>query len=56
LFAQVLTNTPHLSSSGIFGMVYEHISGCFILEDPSFSGFWNYSKLLLRLHVGISLG
>jgi hypothetical protein len=56
LFAQALTNTPHLSMSGIFGTVYEHILGCFILKDPFFLGFWNYSKLMLQLPVGVSLG
>jgi hypothetical protein len=36
LFAQTLTIAPHLSSSGIFGMVYEHLLGFSILKDPSF--------------------
>jgi len=36
LFAQVLTIVPHLSSSGIFGMVYEHLLGCSILKRPIF--------------------
>jgi len=35
LFAQALTIAPHLSSNGVFGMVYEHLLGCFILKDPS---------------------
>jgi hypothetical protein len=35
LFAQTLATTPHLFSSGLFGMVYEHLSGCFIPKDPS---------------------
>jgi hypothetical protein len=35
LFAQVLTITPHLSLGGFLGMVYEHLLGCFILNDPS---------------------
>jgi hypothetical protein len=38
VFAQALTTTPHLSSSGLFGMLYEHLSRCFIPKDPS-SGF-----------------
>jgi len=28
-------HTPHLYLNGLFGMVYEHIFWCFILEDPS---------------------
>jgi hypothetical protein len=35
LFAQALTIAPHLSSSGLSRMVYEHLSICFIPEDPS---------------------
>ncbi len=35
LFAQALVTTPHLSSSGFFGMVYEYILRCFIPKDPS---------------------
>jgi hypothetical protein len=35
LFAQNLATTPHLSSGGLSGMVYEHLFGCFMLEDPS---------------------
>jgi hypothetical protein len=35
LFAQTLAIAPHLSSSGLFGMVYEHLSKCFIPKDPS---------------------
>jgi hypothetical protein len=35
MLAQALTTTPHLFLSGFFGMVYEHLLGCFILEDPS---------------------
>jgi len=38
LFAQALAIAPHLSSGGLFEMVYEHLLGCFILKDPS-SGF-----------------
>jgi hypothetical protein len=33
LFAQALATVPHLSSGGLSGMVYEHLLGCFILED-----------------------
>ncbi len=35
MFAQALTIAPHLLSGGLYGMVYEHILGCFILKDPS---------------------
>ncbi len=35
MFTQALTTTAHLSLGGFFGMVYEHLSGCFIPEDPS---------------------
>jgi len=35
LFAQTLTSTPHLSSDGLFEMVYEHFTKCFIPKDPS---------------------
>lgn len=38
LFVQALANAPKLFLNGLFGMVYEHLLGCFILEDPS-SGF-----------------
>ncbi len=35
MVVQALAFAPHLSLNGLFGMVYEHISGCFILESPS---------------------
>jgi hypothetical protein len=35
MFAQALAIAPHLSSCRLSGMVYEHFSKCFILEDPS---------------------
>jgi hypothetical protein len=35
LFAQTLTIIPHLSLGGLYGMVYEHLSNYFILENPS---------------------
>jgi len=35
LFAQALTIAPHLFSGGLFGMVYEHLSRCFIPKYPS---------------------
>ncbi len=41
LFAQALTTTPHLSFGGQYGMVYEHLSRCFIPKNP----FSPFSKL-----------
>jgi hypothetical protein len=38
LFAQALTIIPHLSSGGLYKMLHEHLSRCFIPKDPS-SGF-----------------
>jgi hypothetical protein len=35
LFAQALTFVPHLFLGGFYGMVYEHLLGCFIPKDPS---------------------
>jgi hypothetical protein len=35
LFTHVLTITPHLFLNGLYGMVYEHLLGCFIQEDTS---------------------
>jgi hypothetical protein len=35
LFAYALTITPYLFSGGLFGMVYEHLLGCFIPKDTS---------------------
>ncbi len=35
MFTQALTFVPHLSLNGLFGMVHEHLSGCFILEESS---------------------
>ncbi len=35
MFAQALAYVPHLSSSGISRMVYEHLSRCFIPNHPS---------------------
>jgi len=41
MFAQALAITPHLSLSELSKMVYEHLSRCFIWEDPSLG----FSKL-----------
>jgi hypothetical protein len=35
LFAQALTIVAHLFLGGLFRMVYEHLSICFMPEDPS---------------------
>jgi hypothetical protein len=51
-FTQTLAIAPHLSSGGLYGMVYEHLSNYFILEDPSLG----FSKLFQMLPVVISLG
>jgi hypothetical protein len=47
MLAQALTTTPHLFLSGFFGMVYEHLSECFIPEDPSLG----FSELFLVVIV-----
>jgi hypothetical protein len=41
MFAQALTTLLHLSLGEFFGMVYEHLSRCFIPKDPSLG----FSKL-----------
>jgi hypothetical protein len=53
LFAQVLTIVPHLSSSGIFGMVYEHLLGCSILKDPSFGFLELFQVIVIVAHGDI---
>jgi hypothetical protein len=35
LFTQALAIPPHMFSGGLFGMVFEHLLGCFISKDPS---------------------
>ncbi len=42
MFAKALATAPHLFSNGLFGMINEHLSGCFTPKDPSVS----FSKLL----------
>jgi len=56
LFAQVLTTTLHLSSNKLFGMVYEHLSGRFILKDPSsgFSKFITTKGVLVRKVISLN--
>jgi hypothetical protein len=51
LFAQTLTIVPHLSSSGIFGMIYEHLLGCSILKDPFF-GFLELFQVIVIVARG----
>jgi hypothetical protein len=41
LFVQALTIVPHLTLGGISKMVYDHLSKCFILENP----YLGFSKL-----------
>jgi hypothetical protein len=50
LFAQTLAIIPHLFSSGLYGMVYEHISRCFIPEDPSL-GFSDVVAIVVRMDI-----
>jgi hypothetical protein len=51
LFTQALTTTPHLSLGGFFEMVYEHLLGCFIPEDPSL-GFWELFQAIVVVSHG----
>ncbi len=50
LFAQALAIAPYLFSGGLSRMVYEHISRCFILEDPSlrFSKLFQATAIIVR--------
>ncbi len=50
LFAQALAIAPHLSLGGLSGMVYEHLSRCFILGDPSlrFSELFEVDVIVVR--------
>lgn len=52
LFAQALTFVPHLFSSGLYGMAYEHHLGCFIPEDPS-SRFSKLFQVVVIAHGDI---
>jgi hypothetical protein len=54
IFAQALTTAPHLFLGGLFRMVYEHISRCFILED--LSRFLDLFQVIAVIAMGISLG
>jgi hypothetical protein len=54
MFAQALTIIPHLSLGGLFRMVYEHFSRCFILEIPSL-GFSKLFQVVAIVICGISL-
>jgi len=54
IFAQTLTMTPHLSLGGISKMVYEHLSRCFILEDPS-SRFLELFQAIITVAHGDTL-
>jgi hypothetical protein len=51
LFAQTLAIAPHLSSSGLYGMVYEHLSNYFILKDPSL-GFSEFFQATIVVACG----
>jgi len=47
LFAQALAIVPHWFLGRFFGMVYEHLSRCFIPKDPS----TRFSKLFQAIVV-----
>ncbi len=47
MFVQVLAITSNLILGGSFGMVYEHLSRCFIPKDP----FSRFSKLFQTIVV-----
>ncbi len=51
LFAWAITITPRLFLDGLFGIVYEHFSRCFILEDPS-SGFLELFQAIVIIICG----
>ncbi len=53
LFTQALATTPHLSSGGFFGMVYEYLSRCFILEDRSLGFLKLFQVIVTIIHRGI---
>jgi hypothetical protein len=57
LFAQLLTIVPHLSSSGLFGMVYEHLLICFIPENSSswFSKLFQVTVVVTRKDIPRSM-
>ncbi len=44
IFTQALAIVPHLFLDGLSRMVYEYLSRCFILEDPS-------SRFSKKFHV-----
>jgi len=51
LFTHILATTPHLFANGLSRMVYEHLLGCFILEDPS-SGFSKLFQVVIVVAHG----
>ncbi len=50
MFVQALAIAPHLSLGEFFGMVYEHLSGCFIPKDPS-SRFLEFFQVVVVVVV-----
>jgi hypothetical protein len=62
MFTQAITITPHLSSGGLFGMVYEHFLRCFMLNDPSSRFSKLFQAIVTIAHgdiprlVGLSVG
>ncbi len=51
LFTHALVIIPHLSSNGLSGMVYEHLLGCFMFEDPSL-GFSKLFQVVVAIVCG----
>jgi hypothetical protein len=53
LFAQALAIIPHLSLGGFFGMVYEHLLGCFIPEDLTLGFSKLFQDFVVVVHEDI---
>jgi len=51
MFAQALNIAPHLFSSGLSKMVYEHLLRCFIPKDPSL-GFSELFHVIIIVYCG----
>jgi hypothetical protein len=51
MFAQALAIAPHFSFNGLYGMVYEHIFGCFIPKDSSL-GFSKLFQIVIVITRG----
>jgi hypothetical protein len=53
LFAQTLAIIPHLSLSGLYGMVYDHLSNYFILKNPSLGFSELFQAIVVIAHGDI---